>query len=283
MQTDPDIAYSVRGAAAVLSFDRPERMNAARMKTHADFVAALDRAEQDDAVRAIVVTGNGKAFCAGTDISEGFRLPEGGNPSTGEGVPADIGGTTVLRLFRSRKPVIAAVNGAAVGFGASLSIACDMRIASPAARWGFVFARRGIAPESCISWFLPRAVGMATALDWMMTGRMVSAEEAAEAGMLKAVVAPDALLDTALAIVEDIAANTAAVSVAMNRQLLWRMAGAAHPSQAHALESRALAARLSHSDSGEGVAAFSEKRPPRFEAGLEGASVMDGWWPESGR
>lgn len=276
-----DIAYSVRDGAAVLAFDRPDRMNAARMKTHTDLIAALDRAEADDAVRCVVLTGQGRAFCAGTDISEGFDLPTGGDPATGEGVAPDVGGVTVLRLFRMRKPVIAAVNGAAVGFGASLTLACDIRLASETAKWGFVFARRGIAAESCCSWFLPRAVGISTALDWMMTGRMVPASEAQAAGMVTSLHPPGSLLDAALEIAREIAENTAPASVAMNRHLLWRMMGAAHPAEAHALESRAIAARLAHPDSAEGVAAFAERRAPRFAAGLDGAEVMSGWWPDA--
>ena len=279
MASSPDIAYSVEGAAAIVAFDRPERLNAARMQTHANLIAALDRAEADDAVRAVVLTGHDRAFCAGTDISDGFDLPQGGDPATGEGVQPDVGGPTVLRLFRMNKPVIAAVNGAAVGFGASLTLACDIRLAATAARWGFVFARRGIAAENCVSWFLPRVVGIATALDWMLTGRMVPAEEAREARLVKAVLPEDALLPAALEIAEEIARNTAPVSVAMNRRLLWRMLGAAHPAEAHALESRALAARLAHPDSAEGVAAFAERRAPRFASGLDGAEVMRGWWP----
>lgn len=281
MQTGSDIAYSVRGSAAVLAFDRPDRMNAARMRTHDDLIAAFDRAEADDKVRCIILTGTGRAFCAGTDIGGGFELPTGGDAATGEGVPPDVGGETVLRIFRLNKPVIAAVNGAAVGFGASVTLACDMRIASDSAKWGFVFTRRGIAAESCSSWFLPRVVGVATALDWMLTGRMVTAAEAQEAGLAKSVVPPDQLLDAALAVAEDIAMNTSPVSVAMNRQLLWRMLGAAHPVEAHALESRAIAARLAHPDSAEGVAAFTERRPPKFEPGLAAAEIMRGWWPAS--
>jgi enoyl-CoA hydratase/carnithine racemase len=180
-----------------------------------------------------------------------------------------------------KKPVIAAVNGAAVGFGASLSVACDIRLAAPAARWGFVFARRGITSESCVSWFLPRAVGVSVALDWMMTGRMVSAEEAEAAGLIRPVLPADGLLDAALEIVEDIATHTAPVSVAMNRHLIWRMTAASHPAEAHALESRAIAARLAHADSAEGVAAFVERRAPNFERGLGAAGVMDRWWPVS--
>ncbi|MGY9032998.1 MAG: enoyl-CoA hydratase-related protein [Rhodobacterales bacterium] len=275
-----DIDYSVLDAAAILSFDRPDRMNAARMQTHFDLVAALDRAEADDAVRCIILTGRGKAFCAGTDITEGFDLPSGGDPVTGEGVPADVGGTTVLRLFRMKKPVIAAINGAAVGFGASLTLACDVRIATETAKWGFVFARRGIAAESCSSWFLPRAVGISTALEWMVTGRMVPATEALSAGLVRSLHAPEELIKSALGIAREIAENTAPASVAMNRLLLWRMMGAVHPAEAHALESRAIASRLDHLDSAEGIAAFAERRSPRFAPGLSGADVMSGWWPE---
>jgi enoyl-CoA hydratase/carnithine racemase len=281
MADSSDIAYSVQDGAAVLAFDRPDRMNAARLQTHTDLITALDRAEADDTVRCIVLTGHGRAFCAGTDISDGFDLPKGGDPVTGQGVPPDVGGVTVLRLFRMRKPVIAAINGAAVGFGASLTLACDIRLASETAKWGFVFARRGIAAESCCSWFLPRAVGIQTALDWMMTGRMVPASEALASGLVKSVHAPEALLEAALGIAHEIVENTAPASVAMNRQLLWQMMGAGHPAEAHALESRAIAARLAHPDSAEGVAAFAERRLPRFAQGLAAAEVMSGWWPDT--
>jgi enoyl-CoA hydratase/carnithine racemase len=176
--------------------------------------------------------------------------------------------------------VIAAINGAAVGFGASLTLACDVRIATETAKWGFVFARRGIAAESCSSWFLPRAVGISTALEWMVTGRMVPATEALSAGLVRSLHAPEELIKSALGIAREIAENTAPASVAMNRLLLWRMMGAVHPAEAHALESRAIASRLDHLDSAEGIAAFAERRSPRFAPGLSGADVMSGWWPE---
>ncbi|SEP05004.1 Enoyl-CoA hydratase/carnithine racemase [Salinihabitans flavidus] len=275
-----DVLYDREGAAAVLTLCRPEKLNAARPETHEALIAGLDRAEADEAVRCVIITGAGRAFCAGTDISDGFGLPHGGNPETGEGVPPDIGGVTVLRLFRMNKPLIAAVNGIAAGFGASLSIACDFRLASDSAKWAFIFARRGIAAESCSSWFLPRVVGVETALDWMLTGRTVSAKEARDEGLVRKLLSEAELLPAALAIAEEIAANTAPVSVAMNRRLVWEMMGAAHPAEAHALESRAIAARLSHRDSAEGVAAFSEKRRPNFDQRLDAASVMRGWWPE---
>lgn len=278
MPNQSDVSYSVKGAAAVISFDRPERMNAARMKTHEDLIAAMDRAEADEKARCIVLTGEGRAFCAGTDIGGGFELPVGGNPATGEDVPPDVGGGTVLRLFNLNKPVIAAVNGAAIGFGASLTVACDFRIASEHAKWGFVFSRRGIASESCVSWFLPRAVGINTALDWMLTGRMVPATEALETRFVSSIEQNDKLMDAALAIADDLAANTAPISVAMNRRLLWRMLGAAGPEIAHDLESRALSARLQHRDSKEGVDAFVQKRQPEFESNLDSLEVMKDWW-----
>lgn len=278
MSTQSDVTYAVQNSAAVIAFNRPDRMNAARMKTHEDLINALDRAEADEQVRCIVLTGTGRAFCAGTDIGEGFELPVGGDVVTGEGVPGDVGGKTVLRLFKSNKPVIAAVNGAAVGFGASLTLACDFRIASEHAKWGFVFSRRGIVAESCVSWFLPRAVGIATALDWMLTGRMVSAGEALESRLITSLQAPEALMDAAFGIVDDIASNTAPISVAMNRHLLWRMLGASGPQEAHKLESRALSARLMHPDSKEGVTAFAEKRAPVFDKRLDSLELMDNWW-----
>lgn len=278
MQDDPDVVYERKGTAAILSFNRPERMNAARIKTHHDLIEVLERAEADDAVRCIILTGSGRAFCAGTDIGDGFNLPVGGDVATGEGVPPDIGGQTVLRLFNLKKPVVAAVNGAAVGFGASLSIACDIRIASENAKWGFVFTRRGIALESCSSWFLPRIVGISTALDWTLSGRMISCTEALETRLVKTVTAPEALMDAALGAAEALVSETSPISVAMNRQLMWRMLGAPYPAHAHRLESRALSARFAHPDSREGVAAFHEKRRPEFDKRLDGLEFMQSWW-----
>ena len=273
-----DITYTREGAAAVVRFDRPERLNAARSRTHVELRDALGRAEADEGVRAVILAGEGRAFCAGTDIGGGFDLPSGGDPATGEGVPPDIGGETILRVFAMRKPVLAAIHGPAVGFGASLTLACDQRLAGPGARWGFVFSRRGIAAESCSSWFLPRIVGLPTALDWMLSGRLVEVEEARATGLVSRFAQTERLLPEALAWVEELARETAPASVAINRQLLWRMAGAAHPAEAHTLESRAVAARLAHPDSVEGVAAFTERRSPVFPGRIEDAAFMDAWW-----
>ena len=275
-----DIAYAVDGPVATISFARPEVMNAARNETHLELQAALDAADRHDAVRAVIVTGTGRAFCAGTDISDGFRLPAGGDPATGEGVPADVGGVTVLRLFRMRKPVIAAINGAAAGFGATFTLAMDIRLAAETAKFAFPFTRRGICAESCSSWFLPRLVGMQTAQDWMLTGRTFPASEALARGLVHELLAAEDLLPRARALALDIAENCAPVSVALNRQLLWRMMGADHPEIAHALESRAVAARMASDDVREGVDSFKERRAPRFGDGLADAPYMTAWWPD---
>ncbi|GGB38042.1 enoyl-CoA hydratase [Tistrella bauzanensis] len=279
--TFDDISYEVADAIATITFQRPEVMNAARNQTQDELVAALDAADADDAVRAVIVTGAGRAFCAGTDISNGFELPAGGDPATGEGVPADVGGVTVLRLFRMRKPVIGAINGPAAGFGATFTLAMDMRLAADTAKFAFPFTRRGIAVESCSSWFLPRLVGMQTAQDWMLTGRTFPATEALARGLVHELLPADALLPRARAIARDIAENCAPASVAINRQLLWRMLGADHPRVAHALESRAVAARLASDDVREGVDSFKERRQPRFTGTLAEADYMSAWWPEA--
>lgn len=272
-----DIAYRSDGPAAIITLNRPDRLNTARIRTHEEITAALDLAEADDRVRAVVVTGAGRAFCAGTDLSAGFDVPRGGDPASGEGVPPDVGGQVTLRVHAMRKPVIAAINGVAAGFGATFPLAMDRRFAVPGARFLFPFVRRGIMAESCSSWFLPRLVGMGPALDWMLTGRAIEAEEALAKGLVDELVEPDALLPRALAYAADIAANTAPASVAVTRQLLWRMAAAPDPAIAHDLESRALAGLLAHPDSVEGVRSFAEKRPPAFTGTVADAGFMDGW------
>lgn len=275
-----DLDYCVDAKIVTIALNRPDKLNAARAETYSELVAALDAADADEAVRAIIVTGRGRAFCAGTDLSGGrFSLPRGGDPATGKGIPADLGGRVTLRLFEMRKPVIGAVNGPAVGFGATFLLPMDYRIASSTARFGFVFTRRGIAAESCSSWFLPRIVGITTALDWMLTGRMVDAEEALRKGLVSEIAAPEELLAKATAIAREIADNTAPASVALNRQLLWRMLGADHPLEAHKLESRAIAATVGTPDSAEGARAFLEKRPPNFTGKVADTRYMEAWWP----
>ncbi|WP_137388362.1 enoyl-CoA hydratase-related protein [Rhodoligotrophos defluvii] len=278
--TYEDLTYEKADGVVTICLNRPDKLNAARVETHDELLTAFTRADEDDEVRAVVVTGNGRAFCAGTDLSGGFNLPSGGDPATGENVPADLGGRVSLRLYEMRKPVIGAINGVAVGFGATVLLPMDFRIAASEARFGFIFSRRGIVAESCSSWFLPRLVGIATALDWMITGRMIPADEALERGLLHKVVAQDQLLSTAMALARDIADNTAPVSVALNRQLLWKMLGADRPRIAHDLESRALSATLALPDSREGARAFTEKRPAAFSGRTSEAAFMDAWWQQ---
>jgi enoyl-CoA hydratase/carnithine racemase len=275
-----DIAYAASDGIAVITLDRPKRLNAARMQTHEEIRAALDRSEADDAVRAVIVTGAGRAFCAGTDLSEGFDLPTGGNPATGEGVPPDVGGQVTLRLYAMTKPVVAAVNGVAAGFGATFLLAMDHRIAVPDSRFLFPFVRRGIMPESCSSWFLPRLVGMGAALDWMLTGRAISSDEALAKGLVDEVADPKELMPRARAYAGEIATHCAPASVAVARQLMWRMTAAPEPYVAHDYESRALAALLAHSDSIEGVRSFAEKRLPVFTGTAADAAFMQAWWKD---
>jgi enoyl-CoA hydratase/carnithine racemase len=222
-------------------------------------------------VRAVIITGAGRAFCAGADLSAGAatfnydaRDALHREARMREGVQRDGGGLLTLRIYDSLKPVISACNGAAVGVGVTMQLAMDIRLASDTARYGFVFARRGINPEACSSWFLPKLVGVQTALEWCYTGRIFPASEALEKGLVRSVHAPDDLLPAAHAIAREIADNTAPVSVAVTRQLLWRMAGASHPMEAHRADSRGIQARGRSGDAAEGVTAFLEKRPPVY-------------------
>ncbi len=243
-----------------------------------DLIAALDEADGDDAVRAIIVTGAGRAFCAGADLSGGGgtfdrakrpdrpQIPNGpdGKPDLSHENARDGGGRITLRIFDCRKPVIAAVNGPAVGIGATMLLAMDVRIASTEARFGFVFSQRGIVPEAASSWFLPRIVGIAQALDWCYSGRVFGAEEALNGRLVSRVVAPGDLIATAREIAHGYCEKTAPVSVALIRQMMWRMLGAAHPMEAHRMDSRAMVDRGRSADVKEGIASFLEKRPPRF-------------------
>jgi enoyl-CoA hydratase/carnithine racemase len=280
--TFADVGYAVAAGVATITLERPEKLNAARIGTLDELIAALDAADADDAVRVVVVTGSGRAFCAGTDLANGFGdLPMGGDPATGEGVGADVGGRVTLRLFAMNKPVLAAVNGVAAGFGATVLLAMDRRIAVTGARFVFPFTRRGIVAESCSSWFLPRLVGISTALDWMLSGRVIEAEEALDKGLVDELVAPEALLPRATAIAEEIATHAAPASIAFTRRLLWRMLGADGPHLDHDYESRALAALLAHPDAKEGVQSFLERRPPAFSGtATDAAAVLRRWWPD---
>lgn len=260
------LRYAVEDGVATISLHRPDQLNAFTAQMMHELIAAFDATDADDNVRAVIVTGSGRAFCAGADLSGGsstfdFEKRYGASPDTAH---RDGGGRVSLRIFRSLKPVIAAVNGAAVGVGVTMQLPMDIRLASTDAKFGFVFARRGITPEAASSWFLSRVVGISTALEWCYTGRVFSAQEAHERGLVRSLHAPEDLLPAAQALAREIAANAAPVSVAISRQLIWRMAGASHPMEAHKLDSRAIQSRGRSADVKEGVSAFLEKRPAAF-------------------
>ena len=261
------LLYDVCDGVATITLHRPEKMNAFTTQMRDELVAAFDETDADDAVRAVIVTGSGKAFCAGADLSSGgttFDYATRGDAARDAYKVGDVyrdgGGIVTLRMFRSLKPVIGAINGAAVGIGVTMQLPMDMRLASTDARFGFVFARRGITPEAASSWFLSRLVGMQTALEWCFTGRVFNAQEALDRGLVRSLHAPAELLPAARALAREIAENTAPVSIALTRQMLWRMAGAEHPMSAHRIDSRAIQARGQSADAREGVRAFLDKR-----------------------
>src|SRR2546423_1183719 len=259
-----DLRYEVVDHVATITFARPERLNAFRADTMREFIAALDRVDADDDVRAVVVTGDGRAFCAGADISGGAQAFEPGRATDQREPARDGGGILALRIHALKKPIIAAINGASVGMGATMTLPMDVRLASVNARFGFVFTRRGIIPEGCSSWFLPRVVGIATASEWMLTGRIVEVQEALDAGLVRSVHEPDALLPVAYELAHEISEHAAPVSAAMTRQLLWRMLATEDPYVAHRAESLGLARRSRSDDAREGVASFLAKRAPQF-------------------
>ena len=267
------ILYAVEDNILTITLNRPDKLNAFTGKMMVEMIDAFDRADADDAVRAIIVTGAGRAFCAGADLSAGAAtfdragrddVPTGGTVDWSQDSVRDGGGRLSLRIFQCLKPVIAAVNGPAVGVGATMQLPMDIRLASETARFGFVFTRRGIVPEACSSWFLPRIVGIGQAMEWTLTGRVFDAAEALAGRLVKQIYAPEALLPAARAIAREIADNTAPVSVALTRQMLWRMLGAEHPMAAHRIESRGIFARGAAADAREGVTSFLEKRKPVY-------------------
>ncbi|KQW72909.1 enoyl-CoA hydratase [Phenylobacterium sp. Root77] len=265
------LGYGVEDGVATITLNRPEKLNAFNTQMMKDLIAAFDVTDADDDVRAVIVTGAGRAFCAGADLSAGGETfdyeKRGGEDKaarTREGVQRDGGGLVSLRIYDSLKPVIGAINGPAVGVGVTMQLPMDIRMASTEARFGLVFARRGLNPEAASSWFLPRLVGVQTALEWCYTGRVFPAQEAFDHGLVRSLHAPDELLPAARALAREIAENTAPVSIALTRQLLWRMAGASHPMEAHRADSRGIQTRGAMADAREGVMSFLEKRPPSF-------------------
>jgi enoyl-CoA hydratase/carnithine racemase len=279
MTTDYEqILTETSDGVLTITLNRPERLNAWTAQMGLELRTAFDRADADDEVRAIIVTGAGRGFCAGADLASGgdtfdYRKHESAGPAR------DNGGEFTLRVFESTKPVIAAINGPAVGVGATMTLPMDVRLAADDARIGFVFARRGIIPEACSSWFLPRVVGIGRAMEWVTTGRVFSAQEALEGGLVRSLHPKGELLDAARALAHEIAENTAPVSVALARQLMWRMLGAEHPMLAHRADSRGMLARGQSADAVEGNTAFLQKRPASFPDRVsEGLpDIMPGW------
>jgi enoyl-CoA hydratase/carnithine racemase len=280
------IRYSVASGVATVTLDRPDRLNAFNPAMYRELVDVFDETDGDDAVRAVIVTGAGeRAFCAGADLSRAsgsfdYARRDDVLAETRVGdIYRDTGGILALRIFNSLKPVIAACNGAAVGVGASMQLPMDIRLASSTARFGFVYARRGIAPEAASSWFLPRIVGISTALEWAYRGSLIGADEALSRGLVRSIHPHDELLPAAVEIAREIAENTAPVSIALTRRMMWRMLGTAHPMAAHRADSRAVQSRGQSEDAREGVAAFLEKRPPRFtnRVSADMPDVFAGW------
>ncbi|MCC8958713.1 crotonase/enoyl-CoA hydratase family protein [Bradyrhizobium sp. Pear77] len=287
------IKYEVVEQILTITLNRPEKLNACTVTMEHELIDAFDRADRDDDVRAVIVTGEGRAFCAGADLSRGAdtfdtdakrgpvkRLPDGTIDYSDPKV-SDSSGHLTLRIFRCLKPVIAAVNGPAVGMGVTMQLAMDIRIASEAARFGFVFSQRGVVPEEASSWFLPRIVGIAQALEWCYTGRVFPASEALSGRLVSKVVPPDQLLPTARTLAREIAVKAAPVSIALIRQMMWRMLGADDPMEAHKIDSRGFYTRGRSADAKEGVMAFLEKRPGVFKDKVS-VNMPDyfPWWAE---
>lgn len=266
------IRYEVADGVLTVTLNRPDRLNAFTETMGRELIAALDQADADDDVRVVIVTGEGRGFCAGADLAGGGDTFDWRERQKDGEVPRDGGGIVSLRIFECTKPVIAAINGPAVGVGITMTLPMDIRMASEDARMGFVFTRRGIVPEACSSWFLPRIVGISQAMEWVSTGRVFDAEEALRGGLVHSLHPQDELLPAARELAAEIAENTAPVSVALARRLLWRMLGAAHPMDAHRADSRAMFSRGQSGDAREGVTSFLEKRaavfPDRVSDGL---------------
>jgi enoyl-CoA hydratase/carnithine racemase len=261
-----------------ITLNRPDRLNAWTATMCRELIEAFDQADADDDVRVLIITGAGRGFCAGADLEAGAETFDY-RARGGEGRPRDNGGQFTLRIFQCTKPVIAAVNGPAVGVGATMQLPMDIRLAADDARFGFVFARRGIVPEAASSFFLPRVVGISRAMEWVATGRVFSAQEALEGGLVRSLHPQDQLLDAARELAREIADNTAPVSVALARRMMWSMLGARHPMEAHRADSQAMFARGQSADAAEGVSSFLEKRaavfPDRVSAGLP--DVLPDW------
>lgn len=260
------IELEIADGIATIWMNRPEKMNAFTELMRYEIIDALDHTDADDDVRAVIFTGRGRAFCAGADLSSGEgTFSRGGSDIMGRnGVPRDGGGTVSLRIYESKKPVIGAINGAAVGVGVTMTLPMDIRLASTAAKFGFVFSRRGIVPEAASSWFLPRLVGISQAMEWVASGEVFPAEEAMAGGLVRSVHEPDDLLPAAYALARKLTESSSAVSIAVARKMMWRMLGADHPMAAHKVDSRGILERGRSEDVKEGINSFFEKRAPQF-------------------
>jgi enoyl-CoA hydratase/carnithine racemase len=276
------IRYEVADGVLTITLNRPDRLNAFTETMMNELIAAFDASDADDDVRAVIVTGEGRAFCAGADLAKGGETFDWRERAATGDVPRDGGGRVVLRIYDSLKPVIAAINGPAVGVGITMTLPMDIRLAADGAKIGFVFARRGIVPEACSSWFLPRLVGISQAMEWVATGRVFDAAEAEHGGLVRSVHTQDELLAAAHQLAREIADNAAPVSVALARRLMWRGLGATHPMAAHRADSRAMFARGQSADAVEGVTSFLEKRsasyPDRVSDGLPELELEEPQW-----
>ncbi len=290
------LRYEIEDQVLTLTMNRPERLNAFNSRMQGEFLEALDHADADDQIRTVIVTGEGRGFCAGADLGKGAetfdydnqteeakadRASNEGRQGNSNAWLRDGGGLLSLRIYEFNKPIIAAINGPAVGVGVTMTLPMDIRIASTKARIGFVFSRRGIVPEACSSYFLPRIVGVSKALEWAYSGKVFDADEALQGGLVRSLHEPEDLLPAARSIASEIAENTSAISVTMIRHMMWRMLGADHPMEAHKVDSRAIFHLGREADAHEGVASFLEKRPPNFTLKpSEDLPEFFPWWEE---
>jgi enoyl-CoA hydratase/carnithine racemase len=276
------ILYDLEDNVLIITLNRPEILNAFNREMMTEMIDALDKADADDNVRAIIVTGAGRGFCAGADLSAGGNTfnAEARNDRQ-DGLHRDGGGRLTLRIFECKKPIVAAINGAAVGIGATMTLPMDIRLCSTKAKFGFVFARRGIVPEACSSYFLPRVVGISQALEWCYSGRVFPGNEALAGGLVRSVHEPEDLLTAAKAIVREIADNTSSISVTLIRQMMWKMLGADHPMEAHKIDSRGIYFAGKAADAKEGVESFLQKRAAKFPLKVsEDMPEFYPWWED---
>jgi enoyl-CoA hydratase/carnithine racemase len=272
------IRYEVEDRVATITLNRPDRLNAFTTQMAHELLAVFDQTDADDEVRAVIVTGAGRGFCAGADLeSGGATFDHARRPDSGDAAARDTGGLVSLRIFRSLKPVIGAINGPAVGVGASMTLPMDVRLMADHTKMGFVFSARGIVPDAAASWFLPRVVGISQAAEWCLTGRVFPAAEALAGGLVRSLHPADELLGAAGALAREMATNVAPVSAVITRQLLWRMLGASHPMDAHRVDSLAIAQTGSMPDAVEGVTSFLEKRRPEWK--LRPSQDTPDWYP----